>query len=111
MKYAVVGSRRFNDYAKLCQCLAGKEISCIVSGGAKGVDSLAAQYAHEKGINLIEYLPEYDKYGRSARIIRNKQIVDNSDIVVALWDGESRGTKNTIDYAQKTGKQVIVEII
>lgn len=112
MRLAIVGSRGFMDYNRLCQGIAnlGDTIECIVSGGARGADSLAAQYARENGIELVEFLPEYDKYGRSAPIIRNKSIVDNADCVLAFWDGASRGTKNSIDYARRQGKRVVIEL-
>ena len=62
-------------------------------------------------LKLIEFLPEYDKYGRQAPLIRNKLIVENCDCLIAFWDGVSRGTKYTIDYATKMGKPVkIVQI-
>lgn len=112
MRLAVVGSRGFQDYDRLCQGIAklGESVERIVSGGARGADSLAARFARENNIELVEFLPEYDKYGRSAPIIRNKLIVDNADCVIAFWDSESRGTKNSIDYARRQGKKVVVEL-
>jgi len=112
MRLAVVGSRGFQDYDRLCQKIAklGESVGCIISGGARGADSLAAKFARENNLELVEYLPEYEKYGRSAPIIRNKLIVDNADCVIAFWDGASHGTKNSIDYAQRQGKKVVVEL-
>lgn len=75
----------------------------IVSGGARGADTLAREYAIKNNIPLIEYLPEYDRYGRRAPIMRNIQIVDNCDYLLAFWNGSSRGTKFTIDYAVRRG--------
>lgn len=113
MKVAIVGSRSFNDYERLEQCIASisSDIEVIVSGGAKGADSLAANYAREHGIELEEYLPEYSRYGRAATIVRNRQIVDASDMILAFWDGCSKGTKSTLDYARKCNKQVVIEMI
>ena len=108
MKIAVIGSREFKDYSLLMQFLDEKKISKIISGGARGADSLAVKYARENNIDLQEFLPDYTKYGRGAPLIRNKLIVDASDQVVAFWDGQSRGTKHTIDYAKKIGKGVEV---
>ena len=79
---------------------------CIVSGGARGIDSCAAKYAKEHGIELIEILPDYETYGRRAPIVRNVSIVDECDCVVAFWDGRSKGTKFTIDKAEQQGKRV-----
>lgn len=75
----------------------------IVSGGAKGADTLAKGYARDNNIPLTEYLPNYKAYGRQAPILRNIQIVENCDFLIAFWDGISRGTKFTIDYARKRG--------
>lgn len=75
----------------------------IVSGGARGADTLAKEYAVRNNILLIEFLPEYDRYGRRAPLMRNIQIVDNCDFLLAFWNGTSRGTKFTIDYAVKRG--------
>ncbi len=76
----------------------------IVSGGARGADTYAKEYALKNNISLVEYLPEYSKYGRKAPVLRNLQIVDNCDFLLAFWDGSSRGTKFTIDYAVKLNK-------
>jgi len=108
MKIAVIGSRSFNDYNLMKTVLAGFDIAVIISGGARGADTLGRRYAVENGIKIVEYLPEYDKYGRGAPLVRNKQIVDASDYVIAFWDGKSRGTKHTLEYAKKQGKQVNV---
>ncbi len=84
----------------------------IVSGGAKGADTYAREFAEKKGIRLIEHLPDYAKYGKVAPLVRNRQIIDCCDEVLAFWDGKSKGTKYTIDYAKKMGKPVrIVQLI
>lgn len=113
MKVAIIGSRSFTDYERLEKRLSSINvvIDVIVSGGAKGADSLAVDYAKSHGIELVEFLPEYNKYGRAATIVRNRQIVDASDAVIAFWDGTSKGTKNSLDYARKKNKQVVIELI
>lgn len=80
----------------------------IVSGGAIGVDALAAKYSREElGREPLVFKPDYDKYPpRIAPLERNTTIVENSDLVLAFWDGKSRGTKNTIDKAKKQGVPV-----
>ena len=78
----------------------------IVSGGAKGADTYAREFAIKKGIKIIEFLPDYAKYGRAAPLVRNRLIIDCCDEVLAFWDGKSKGTKYTIDYAKKMGKPV-----
>lgn len=75
----------------------------IVSGGALGADSYAKEFALANDIPIVEFLPDYKKYGRNAPILRNIQIVENCDYLLAFWNGTSRGTKFTIDYAEKRG--------
>ena len=101
MKIAIVGSRniRVNDIDKYIS-----DCDEIVSGGAKGVDSCAAEFARENGKKLTVFIPQYDKYGRAAPIIRNEKIVDYSDKIIAFWNGSSKGTLSVIKYAEKTGK-------
>lgn len=102
MNIAVVGSRNFRDYTFLSKILSKvSNITSIVSGGADGADSLAEQYAELHGIRLKLFLPEYEKYGKSAPIIRNRDIISNADMCIAFWDGKSRGTKHTISLAKK----------
>lgn len=76
----------------------------IVSGGAAGIDKCAAEYAIRQGIELLEILPDYKKYGKAAPILRNKIIVDESDLVIAFWNGHSKGTKMIIEYCKKINK-------
>ena len=101
MKTAIVGSRGITSLDLTPYMLRCDE---VVSGGARGVDSIAARYAREHGLKLTEFLPDYDKYGRGAPLVRNRLIVDYADIVIAFWDGKSRGTKYVIDYCQRVGK-------
>ncbi len=101
MKIAVIGSRNIT-VADIGKYISGCEE--IVSGGAVGVDSCAAEYAKTNGIKLTVFLPQYEKYGRAAPIVRNKEIVDYADKVLAFWNGSSKGTLSVIKYAKKTGK-------
>ena len=102
MKLAVIGSRNLTN-VDLASYIS-KEVNEIVSGGAIGVDTCAAQYARRQGLKLTEFLPKYERYGRAAPIVRNKEIVDYADKVIAFWDGSSKGTLSVIRYAQKVGK-------
>ena len=103
MKVAVVGSR--NIVVENLEEYMPENVSEIISGGAKGVDTCAEEYAKEKGIKLTVIKPEYNKYGRGAPLVRNKEIVDLCDIALIFWNGQSRGTKFVIDYCEKTGKK------
>lgn len=104
MRVAVIGSRnlRVNDLSKFLP----EDTTEIVSGGAKGIDSGAARYAKENGIALKEFLPDYASFGRGAPLKRNIQIIEYSDLVLAFWDGQSRGTKFVIDNCKKMGVPV-----
>lgn len=99
MKIAVVGSRTFSDYILLKSVLnlAAKYgfVTEIVSGGAQGADSLAKKYAQEHNVSYKEFPAQWDIYGKSAGFIRNKLIVEYCDMVIAFWDGKSRGTNDT----------------
>lgn len=102
MKLAVVGSRELTNIA--LDRYIPKEAKEIVSGGAVGVDACAAEYAKNKGLRLTQFLPQYERYGRAAPILRNRKIVDYADKIVVFWNGVSKGTLSVIKYAQKTGK-------
>ena len=96
MNIAIVGSRNAGNI-NLAQELEKRinimEGDAIVSGGARGIDTLAASYAKET---------------MASTFIRNRAIVEAADMVVAFWDGESRGTKYSIDYANKIGRTTLI---
>ena len=104
MKLAIIGSRTITS-VNLSDYIPA-DVTEIVSGGAKGVDTLAAVYAREHGIPLTEFLPDYPRYGRGAPLKRNAQIADYADEVLVFWDGVSRGTMHTVELFQKQGKPV-----
>lgn len=109
VRMAIVGSRgisNINIEEYLSQIPV--EIECIISGGARGVDTLAAHYAEEKGIKLLTFLPNYQKHLQGAPIRRNELMAKECSVLVAFWDGKSKGTKHIINYAQKLGKRVYV---
>ena len=95
MKVGVIGSRGLtvNNLGKYLP----EDTTEIVSGGAKGIDTCARDYALTHDIKLTEFLPEYNKYGRRAPLKRNLQIIEYADVVIAFWDGKSKGTKYVID--------------
>ena len=106
MKVAVIGSRKLtvSDLGKYLP----PETTEIISGGAKGIDTSAREYALTHNIKLTEFLPEYEKYGEIAPLKRNIAIIEYADIVLAFWDGESRGTKFVTDNCKKMGVPVKV---
>lgn len=104
MKVAVIGSRgstvnNLGDYLP-------EDTTEIISGGAKGIDACAKEYANTNNIKLTEILPEYEKFKRNAPLIRNIAIIENADLVLAFWDGKSRGTKFVIDKCKALGKKI-----
>lgn len=112
MKVAIVGSRDFNDYSqlhymmrKLCEMFP---ITEIISGGARGADSLAELFAKNYDLPTTIIKPDWNKFGKSAGMIRNGEIIKAADFVVAFWDGRSRGTKNSIDRALAAKKNCFV---
>ena len=88
MKTAVIGSRNLSvdDLGRYLP----KNTTEIVSGGAKGIDACAREYARQNNITLTEFLPEYNKFGRYAPLKRNLEIIDYADEVIAFWDGKSK---------------------
>ncbi len=103
MKVAIIGSRTLH-ISNITEYIPD---GCdeIISGGAAGVDRCAAWFANENSLRLTVFSPEYSRFGKAAPIIRNRQIVDHADLVLAFWDGKSKGTLSVINYCHKTGKR------
>lgn len=113
MNLGIVGSRGFSDYKLLserCHRLieAYGAFNNIVSGGAKGADSLGVKFAEENKIETLIFLPDWEYYGKSAGMRRNVEIIENSDVVIAFWDGKSKGTLNSIELSKKLKKDLII---
>lgn len=110
-KIAIIGGRDFKNKKLLDEHMqVFKEafsITCIVSGGARGADTLGVQWAHKNEIPTIVFNPDFKKHKRAYHY-RNRQIVREVDMVVAFWNGSSTGTKYTIDYAKTLEKEVVV---
>lgn len=108
----IVGGRGFHDFQLMkrsIQALTEEkeyEITKVVSGGAFGADSYGAIYALQKELPLEVFAAEWNKYGKSAGFKRNKLIAQQSDVIMAFWNGRSKGTKNTIDIARSYEKEV-----
>ncbi len=104
-KVVVAGSRQFNDYAlleeKLDKILSLKQDVQIVSGKARGADTLAIKYAKEKGLSLKKFPADWGNEGYLAGFKRNVQMAQYADAVVAFWDGKSTGTQHMIRMAIK----------
>lgn len=109
MKVAIVGSRGFTDYNLLCEVMPGLDVSVsqIISGGARGADSLAEKYATDNDIPVLVFPADWD-LGKNAGFVRNQLIVDACDVLVAFWDGKSKGTLDSISKGRRKNKNVIV---
>ena len=111
MKIAIIGSRECGNINLERELVKRFEIltnDTIISRGARGIDTLAAQFARKHGIKLLEFRPDYATYGRGATFVRNRLMVDMADVVVAFWNGSSRGSKYTIEYAKKKYVPVVI---
>lgn len=108
MKIAIVGSRNLM-LTNLEQYLP-EDVTEIVSGGAQGIDTCAREYARNNGMILTEFFPNYNKHGRRAPLVRNDLIIEYADVVIAFWDGKSRGTKYVIENCKKKNKRITVYI-
>ena len=106
MKLAIIGSRGIKNinFSKYIS----ENVTEIVSGGAKGVDTLAREFALSKKIKLTEFIPDYKRYGKAAPLMRNLSIIEYSDSVIAFWDGQSKGTKFVIDNCKKSNKPIVI---
>ncbi len=101
MKIAIVGSRSIIDLD--LDALVPPEATEILSGGARGVDTLARTWAESHGLPCTELLPDYARYGRGAPLKRNVALVQAAAMVIAIWDGKSRGTAFTIAECERQG--------
>ena len=105
-KIIIAGGRDFMDYnllkEKTNKILQEKRVShkiVIVSGCARGADTLGLRYASENAFDVEEYPADWDKYGKKAGYMRNVEMAENANALIAFWDGKSKGTKHMIDIA------------
>lgn len=106
MKILIAGSRSISEFDFSPHI--PKDSTLIISGGATGIDTLAEKYADKHRISKLILLPQYNLYGKAAPIKRNETMVDIADTVIIVWDGHSRGTKYTLEYATKKRKNIIL---
>ena len=122
LRVIIAGSRDFNDYKLLkksaIEIITKKtmlpDLTRIVSGGARGADTLGERFANEMGLEISRFIPDWDGLGKRAGYVRNAEMAkfavedDNDGMLIAFWDGQSRGTKHMIDLANKYGLEVHV---
>ena len=125
LRVIIAGSREFNDFPKLMNSSIeilteiskkrdGLDRIRIVSGTARGADKLGEQYAKIAGYELSKFPPDWDGLGKRAGYVRNAEMAkfavedDSYGVLIAFWDGQSRGTKHMIDLAKRYGLEVHV---
>ena len=99
-KVAVIGSRTFSNFDLLEKTLLPLGTIIVVSGGANGADSLAEQYSLKYNLETIIFKADWKKFGKRAGYLRNIDIIAESDMVIAFWDGISKGTKHSLNLAE-----------
>lgn len=111
MRVLVCGSRSWKDGKAIRKRLSELPRSTIIlHGGARGADMLADAAARGLGMSVMEYKPDFNRYGRGAPLVRNVIMLEEKpDLVIAFWDGKSTGTQHVIDNAMKKG--IAVEVI
>lgn len=115
-KLIIAGGRDFTDAQKmrhhLDQLCHGGELNeyavSIVSGMARGADMLGFQFARTHSVKCYQFPADWNQHGKAAGFIRNKQMGDFADGLLAFWDGESRGTKQMIEYMQSLNKPTYI---
>ncbi len=113
MKIIIAGSRTFTDYKKLtevCNHILQDQTNIEIVSGAyyKGADKLGEQYAKEKGYKLTQFPADWKSYGRAAGPLRNEQMANYADALIAFWDGKSKGTKHMIEQSKSYNLKIIV---
>jgi hypothetical protein len=108
MNFALIGTRSFFDYVLMKTVLSQYKIDKIISGGARGADKLSEKYAKENNIEIEIFPADWNKYGKAAGFKRNYDIIDNCDVVIAFWNGESSGTKHSLTYGKKLKKHIVI---
>ena len=109
----VCGSRDCDDQIGISRILTllsllGGKPAIMITGGAVGVDTLAGNWAIANDVRLVLYQPEWTRHGKSAGVIRNTQLVNDADFILAFWDGRSKGTRDSIQKAMRSGKPLLV---
>ena len=122
LRIIIAGSRDFNDYELLkksaIEIITKKtmlpDLTRIISGGARGADTLGERFANEMGLEISRFIPDWEGLGKRAGYVRNAEMAKfavedgNYGVLIAFWDGQSRGTKHMIDLAKRCGLEVHV---
>lgn len=111
MRTIIAGSRGITDPLIVSDAIdkSGFEITTVISGGARGVDEAGEAWAVASGIDLEIFEADWKAHGKKAGFLRNCEMAASADALIAIWDGESRGTKHMIDEATRKGLKVFVK--
>ena len=109
----IAGSRNFNSYPVMSFRIMrlGVRPSVVISGTAGGADRLGEKWAELHNVPVHLFPADWNEYGKKAGYIRNEEMADNADTLIAFWDGKSRGTGHMIDIARRKGLTVHVEMV
>ena len=117
-KIVVAGCRDYTDYEsakpkldEIIAPIASEHTVVIISGDCRGADKLGERYALENGFRIERHPADWDRHGRAAGPIRNREMAKVADYVICFWDGKSRGTKTMIDYAKAEEKERYIILI
>lgn len=112
MKTIIAGSRDINSFTRVWAAIkaSGFQVTEVVSGAARGVDTLGEIWAKEEGVPVRRFPAAWDKHGKSAGYVRNTEMAQYADALIAVWDGKSRGTMHMIDIARRLGLKVYVDV-
>jgi hypothetical protein len=113
MKTIIAGSRTITDSSILYEIVKKIPwvITEIISGGAKGVDTMGERFADEYCFPLKRFPANWTKFGRGAGHVRNAEMAMYAEALIAIWDGYSKGTANMIDLARAKGLKIHVEMV
>ena len=114
MKVIIAGSRDITDYDTVCDVMKQFnethkiQITEVVSGTAKGIDQLGERWAKDNKVAIKKFPANWDLYGRAAGYRRNEEMAAYAEVVIAIWDGVSKGTGHMIDIGKREGLKVFV---
>lgn len=113
MKTIIAGSRDIDSYKEIEAAIeaSGFEITTVISGTARGVDRIGEVWAFKHNVPVIKVPANWDFYGKSAGYVRNEKMAQMGEALIAVWDGESKGTKSMIDLARNYGLKTHVHIV
>jgi len=117
MKLIIAGSRNFHDYnsveQKINDLVKLNFPSCVISGCCQGADRIGELWAEKNNTPVVKFPADWDKFGKQAGPIRNKQMAEYADALILIWDGKSKGSKNMLEEAKKSGlaiRQIKIEV-